>query len=50
MSNAGETPQDRDLAEEEPENEDLEISNEEADAVSGGAISSESPSGKKFGA
>jgi len=50
MSEAGDTPQD-DLTEEPgAEVEDLEVSREEADAVTGGAVSSESPSGKRFGA
>jgi hypothetical protein len=49
MSNTGETPQDVEQND-EPETEDLEISDEEADAVSGGTVSSESPSGKRFGA
>jgi hypothetical protein len=50
MSNAEETPQGSELIDEESENEDLDISKEEADAVSGGTAPSHSPSGKPFGA
>jgi len=50
MSNAEESPRDLDHNEEDAEIEDLEIAKEEADAVSGGAVSSDSPSGKRFGA
>jgi hypothetical protein len=50
MSNTEEKPDERDQNSDGPEFEDLEISREESDAVTGGNVSSESPSGKKFGA
>jgi hypothetical protein len=49
MSNIGETPQDRDMAE-EPELEDLDVSSEEADAVSGGTVPSTESPGTRHGA
>jgi hypothetical protein len=50
MSNTEENPVERDQNDDGPEFEDLEIAKEESDAVTGGNVSSESPSGKKFGA
>jgi len=50
MSNTEEKPDEVNQNDDGPEFEDLEISREESDAVSGGNVSSESPTGKKFGA